>query len=174
MNKQYALAFFEVAKEDNTLDDVKESFDVFVKILKSENDFERVLISPKIKIDEKKDLIKKTFCNCSEDFIFFLFIVLDNGRMDKIFNIYEEFIYLYNEENNIKLVDILSAELLSDAEKMKLLNSLKKHYSNYEVVIRNKIDPKVIGGYHILVNGLSLDLSIKRKIDDLEKHILTN
>ena len=47
-----------------------------------------------------------------------------------------------------------------------------KYYAGYEVVIHNKIDPKIIGGYHILVNGVSIDLSIKRKIDDLQKHIL--
>ena len=47
MNKQYAHALFQIAKEDNTLNECKESFDVFVAILKENNDFELVLNSDK-------------------------------------------------------------------------------------------------------------------------------
>ena len=61
MNKQYAIAFFEIAKEDNTLNECKESFDVFLDVLKSEKDLALVLNSPKIKTNEKKDLIKNAF-----------------------------------------------------------------------------------------------------------------
>ena len=50
----------------------------------------------------------------------------------------------------------------------KLKNSLENYYAGYKVIIENKIDPSVIGGYHILVNGLSIDLSVKHKIDSLK------
>lgn len=173
MNKQYAIAFFEIAKEDNTLVDCKESFDVFLKVLKQENDLALVLNSPKIKTNEKKDLIKKVFSECSADFIYFINVVLDNGRIDKINEIYQEFERLYNEENKIKIVDVRSATTLSDLEKDKLTNSLKKCYLGYEIILTNKVDPNVVGGYHILVNGLSVDLSVKRKIENLVNH-LTN
>lgn len=172
MNKQYAIAFFEIAKEDNTLNECKESFDVFMKVLKEENDLALVLNSPKIKTNEKKDLIKNVFSKCSNDFIYFINVILDNGRMDKIKEIYQEFIHLYNEENKIKIVEVRSATALSSEEKTKLLNSLKKCYSGYEIVLCNKVEPNVVGGYHILVNGLSVDLSIRRKIEDLENHLI--
>ena len=173
MNKGYARAFFEIAKEDNSLNECKESFDAFITILKEENDFALVLNSPKIKTEEKKDLIKKTFKDCSEDFILFLFVILDNRRVDHIEQIYDEFIHLFNEDNKVKVVQIISEKPLSEIEKEKLFDSLKKHYLGYEVTIHNTVNPSVIGGYHILVNGTSIDLSIKRKIDDLVNHVLT-
>ena len=172
MDKQYASAFFDIVKEDKTLNEAKESFDVFVDVLNSSLDFWSVLNSPKIKLEEKKVLIKETFKTCLEDFVLFMYVILDNGRIDRIFDIYKQFVYLYNEENKIKVIEILSSNLLTENEKEKLNNSLKKYYEGYEVVLHNKIDTKIIGGYHILVNGISIDLSIKRKIDDLYKHIL--
>ena len=172
MNKQYARAFFDIVMEENTLNEAKESFDVFVDVLNSNSDFALVLNSPKIKVEEKKELIKNTFEGCLEDFILFLYVVLDNGRIEKILGIYTEFTHLYNEENKIKVVDVVSANKLTDEENIKLLNSLKKYYSGYEVILRNKIDLSVVGGYHILVNGISIDLSVKRKIVDLQNHIL--
>ena len=171
MNKQYAIAFFEIAKEDNTLASCKESFDVFVKVLENEKDLALVLNSPKIKTNDKKDLIKNTFEHCSLDFIYFINVVLDNGRIDKIKDIYNEFLHLYNEENNIKVVSVISATALSKDEQNKLLNSLKSNYQGYEIILNNKIDPSVVGGYHILVNGLSIDLSVKRKIENLSNHL---
>ena len=72
----------------------------------------------------------------------------------------------------IKVVDVISVNKLTEEENIKLLNSLKKYYNGYEVILNNKIDPTVVGGYHILVNGISMDLSIKRKIVDLQNHIL--
>ena len=172
MNKQYAIAFFEIAKEDNTLNECKESFDVFLEVLKQENDLALVLNSPKIKTNEKKDLINNAFSKCSEDFIYFINVVLDNGRIDKINEIYQEFERLYNEENKVKIVEVRSAQVLSEQEKTRLLNSLKKCYAGYEIVLCNKVEPNVVGGYHILVNGLSIDLSIKRKIENLENHLI--
>ena len=172
MSKQYAIAFFEIVKEDNTLNDAKESFDVFMNVLKAENDFVSILNSPKIKVEEKKQIIKKIFSNCAEDFLLFLYVILDNGRIGKVAEIYDEFMHLYNEEKFIKIVEISSAEKLSSNEEKTLLSSLEKHFKGYEIIIRNKIDPRVVGGYHILVNGISMDLSFKRKIDNLERHIL--
>ena len=174
MDKQYASAFFDIVKEDNTLNEAKESFDVFVDVLKSNRDFWDVLNSPKIKLEDKKALIKDAFKSCLEDFILFLYVVLDNRRIDKIFEIYKSFVNLYNEENKIKVVEILSSSEMTENEMEKLNNSLKKCYEGYEVIINNNVDSKIIGGYHILVNGVSVDLSVKRKIDDLLKHILTN
>ena len=171
MNKQYARAFFEIVNEDKTLNEAKNSFDVFVDCLNSNVDFALVLNSPKIKVEDKKELIKNTFKGCLEDFILFLYVVLDNGRIENIFGIHSEFMHLYNEENKIKVVDVYSVSKLSNEEEVKLLNSLKKYYNGYEVILRNKIDSRVVGGYHILVNGISMDLSIKRKIDDLQNHI---
>ena len=48
MDKQYASALFDIVKEDKTLNEAKESFDVFVDVLKTNLDFWNVLNSPKI------------------------------------------------------------------------------------------------------------------------------
>lgn len=168
MNKQYAKALFEIAKEDNLLQSCMESFDLFVKILNQEDDLRLLLTSPKISLDNKKDLIKKTFKNADENFIYFVFVLLDNGRIDIINNIFDSFVNLYNEANMIKNVLVLSVNELNELELTKIQTSLEKYYVGYKIILNNKIDPNIIGGYHILVNGLSIDLSVKHKIDSLK------
>ena len=140
MDKQYASALFDIVKEDKTLNEAKESFDVFVDVLNSNIDFWNVLNSPKIKTDEKKNLIKETFKPCLEDFILFLYVVLDNGRIDIVSDIYEAFLNLYNEANLVKNVLVLSANKLEEKELKELKVSLEKYYTGYKVIINNKID----------------------------------
>lgn len=168
MNKQYAKALFEIAKEDKLLQSCKESFDLFITLLDQEDDFRLLLTSPKISLDNKKDLIKKSFKNVDDNFIYFIFVLLDNGRIEIVKDIYNSFVNLYNESNMIKNVVVLSSLELDSKEFKKLKNSLENYYAGYKVIIENKIDPSVIGGYHILVNGLSIDLSVKHKIDSLK------
>ena len=172
MTNQYAFAFFDIAKEDNKLELCKESFDVFMKLLESEKDFKAFLNAFNIKADDKKDLVKKVFKNCSDDFIYFLYVILDNNRIDTIDSIYNSFTNLYNEEHKFKHVVIYSVNLLNKIERESIVNSLKKRYMGYEFIINNKIDPNAIGGYYILVNGESIDLSVRRKIKDLETFTL--
>ena len=172
MNKQYAIAFFDIAKEDNNLEECKASFDVFLEMLKTNSDLMEILKSPAINLNAKKDLIKKSFINCELDFIYFLNVVIENGRIGNILEIYQEFKHLYNEEKNIKIVEVSSLNPLTKEESSKLLESLRKAYSGYDIILDNKIDPRVVGGYRILVNGVSIDLSIKRKIENLEKFII--
>lgn len=168
MNNQYAKALFEIAKEDNLLQSCKDSFDLFINLLNQEDDFRLLLTSPKINLDSKKDLIKKSFKNVDDNFIYFIFVLLDNGRIDVVKNIYDSFLNYYNEANKIKNVLVLSSLKLDEKELKELKISLEKYYAGFKVVIENKIDPSVIGGYHILVNGLSIDLSVKHKIDSLK------
>lgn len=172
MTNQYALAFFEIAKEDNKLSTCKESFDVLINLIQTEKDFKAFLNSLTIKAENKKDLVKKVFKDCNDDFIYFLYVIIDNNRIDTIDSIYNSFINLYNEENKIKVVDVFSVNFLSENERTVLLDSLKKRYPGYEIIINNKIDPNAIGGYHILVNGVSIDLSVRRKIKNLEQFTL--
>ena len=168
MNKQYAKALFEIAKEDKLLQSCKESFDLFMELLNNEGDFRLLLSSPKITAQNKKDLIKKSLINVDDNLIYFIFVLLDNGRIDIVSDIYEAFLNLYNEANLVKNVLVLSANKLEEKELKELKVSLEKYYAGYKVIIDNKIDPSVIGGYHILVNGLSIDLSVKHKIDSLK------
>ena len=39
MNKQYAKALYEIAKEDNLLQSCKESFDLFIQLINKEDEF---------------------------------------------------------------------------------------------------------------------------------------
>ena len=61
---------------------------------------------------------------------------------------------------------------LSSFEEEKLLISLQKYFNDYRIVIKNKIKKDMVAGYHIMINGVSIDLTLKRKIDDLFNHVI--
>ena len=84
------------------------------------------------------------------------------------------------ELRKLKRTDLL--ELL--IEQSKEVESLKKRIEELEqdvskllqmnVRLTNEIDPKLIGGFKILVEGRIIDASIRKKFDDLESQINLN
>ena len=168
-NNQYAIALFEIAKEQNKITVYKEEFEAFVELLDTNEDFKKTFFTPNIKIEDKKEILKKSLIGFEEAFIFFLFVVLDNNRETLIDDIFASFINMYNEEMKIKVVTIISVNELEEKEYDSLKDALEKHFKGYKVVINNKIDSSLIGGYHILCNGVSINLSIQNKINSLKE-----
>ena len=60
---------------------------------------------------------------------------------------------------------------------MKRIEELEQDVSKLlqmNVRLTNEIDPKLIGGFKILVEGRIIDASIRKKFDDLESQINLN
>ena len=65
---------------------------------------------------------------------------------------------------------VVSAVKLSDAQLLKLKDSLSKNL-NKQVDISNIVDPALIGGLYIQVDGCVIDRSIKKQIQDIKKSV---
>ena len=168
-NNNYAIALFEIAKEDNAITLCYESFKAFMDNF--EGEFKLFFNSPKISIETKKEVIGKAFKSGYENFVYFLNVVIDNHRENIIEDIYDGFVELYNEIMKIKIVKVVSQKPLSEEENNKLLTSLTNYFSDYQIVIKNEVNDKIIGGYQIYADGQSIDFSINKLIDNLKSQI---
>lgn len=165
----YAIALFEIAKEDNALELCYECFKTFMD--NYDGDFKLFFTSPKIDVKEKKAIISKAFKNSYEDFIYFINVVIDNHRENLIEEIYDGFIDLYNENMKIKIVKVLSPRALTTEEESVFLKSLTNYFSGYQIIIKNEVDEKIIGGYKIYADGNSIDFSINKALLNLKAQL---
>lgn len=169
MINEYAKAFFELSNELKNLDIMFENFEVFIDHYK--NDFEKLLLSPKISKQEKKEVIKKCFKSCDVNFINFINVIIDNSRIDMINNIFADFNVLINEKNNIVTIDVYSVDILSEEQTSDILNKLSIGYPGKTVVLDNHIDKELLGGIKLFHNGIQIDGSIKSQLNRLKENI---
>lgn len=169
--KEYATALFELASSNNMLDEIINQFDTLMLAINENEDFMKVLTYPCISSKQKKECIKNVCKSMNEIFVNFLYVLIDNNRVDKIKEIYEEFTNLVNEKNNILIVNVISASKLSSSQLNDLEIKLAEYFGKKHISINPLIDEKLIGGIKVIANGKSIDLSLNSKLQSLKDNI---
>ena len=92
VENEYAKALYEIAQENQKEDKYREYFKALITIYFEDEDFKKLLNSPFIDKDEKKNVIKNTFGKVfDEDFLNFLYVVIDHNRAYKLVDIKDEY-----------------------------------------------------------------------------------
>ena len=171
ISKEYAKALLSVAKDDNNLESICNDFDSFIKLINENDDYYKVLTYPNISNLKKKDSIKEVFGSFNEDFIYFLYVLIDNNQMNSVKEIYTEFEKLINEINKVKVVEVYSNSTLSKKDTEELIKKLKKsgYFNDYSIEVKNYVDESMVGGVRITCDGKLLDLSLDSRITNLRQ-----
>ena len=100
-------------------------------------------------------LVKKRLLSKAPDILF---------RLNKIIN---------DKEGRI-IARVSSVEKISEAARKELVHNLSKRYAGKTVVLEEKLNPKLLGGYKIEVDDEIIDLTIKNRINTLQEHLITS
>ena len=97
----YARSLFEVAKEHDKLDVVREQLGEFADALSESHELQMFFFSPYFSTEEKKDGLRRTVAEADESFLNFLALLIENHRMPVIFRVRREFDRLWREANQL-------------------------------------------------------------------------
>jgi F-type H+-transporting ATPase subunit delta len=166
----YAHALFEVASENDVIDDVREQLGQFADELDNNQDLQVFLFSPYFSSQEKKDGIRKIVDGADERFLNFLELLAERHRMPAIFRIRRAYDALWREENKLLPVTVTSAIELDEG----LVEGLGKRIEEQtgkKVELTSKVDSDVLGGLVLQVGNMVLDASIRNRLEQLRKQV---
>ncbi len=168
----YGKALFDASEDLNKTDIIQNDLNELVEAIKANPDFFSVLKSPAISNDEKKDVILKIFKGqLDETLIDFVCLLIDKSRVGSFLGIAKEFGKCVEEEKGIIGGVIYSPVAIPEA-KLKKFEQQTGTLLKKNVGLKNEIDPSLIGGVKIYVDGKLIDASIRRKLDDLKEQLL--
>src|SRR5215212_596972 len=110
----YARSLFEVSKEQDNLDTVREQLGQVADALSDSRDLQVYFFSPYFSTDEKKDGLGTLLEDADDSVANFLQLLIEKHRMPVLFRIRQRFEALWQEENKVLPVQITSAVELSD------------------------------------------------------------
>lgn len=168
-SRQYALALFTLALENNELKKVRGDFSKFILSVDAET--MSFMKHPLFQKEEKKAILDKVVHNHSLKH--FLFVLVDNFRFDSIVEIHQAFEELILHQEQILQVTIYSKQLLSEPDLSRVQNKLEKEH-HQKVVINNVIDDTILAGHRIEYSGYIHDSSVNRKLSDLVSELKKN
>ena len=168
----YGSALFQAASEAGKEDLILEESEQVLEIFKQEPDFYDFFNYPGISAKEKKEVLKNVFeGRISRELLNLLYILIDKGRtyhFPKIVKAFKEFV---NRKEGVAVGTIYSVQPLKPEQLAKFeeeTSALLKENTKLE----NKLDPKLIGGVKILIDGRIIDASIRKRFEDLGSKII--
>ena len=172
-SKSYALALYELAKENSELNKVEDGMNGIKTLLSKSSDFNEMILNPTVTKEEKNKVIIKmfdqyNFCQTLKNFLGFLTI---KNRLFFLNQIIDSFLNLVSSNKGELKAKLLSSKELSKAELEKIRNELSKDLQS-PIKIDYKHDPDLIVGLVIQVGSVMVDTSIKSKLRQLQKSMI--
>jgi F-type H+-transporting ATPase subunit delta len=166
----YARALFEVATEQDSLDEIHEQLNAFADAMHENRQLTRFFFSPYFSTEEKKDGLKRTVTDANPAFANFLQALIERHRMPVIFRIRNDFEVLWDDARKLLPVRITSAVTL-DADTVKQLGDRIGQQTGKQTEISTEVDPDILGGVVLRVGNVILDASIKNRLEQLRKQV---
>ncbi|MBO4267623.1 MAG: F0F1 ATP synthase subunit delta [Lachnospiraceae bacterium] len=172
VTKTYADALFQLAVEENRVDEFYQEVSQLQKILEDNPDLAKVMSHPSVDKNEKLAAIRNIFTGrVSGELCGLLFQVVEKGRYEEIDGILACFIDEVKEYKKIGVATVLTPTALTDAQKKRIEQKLLDTTDYVKMEIDYKIDESLIGGMRIRIGDRVIDSSISTKINELAKSL---
>ena len=166
----YSRSLFEVAKEQDKLDVVREQLGQFADALDANRELSIYFFSPYFSTEEKKEGLGKLLSDVDPVVENFLELLVENHRMPAIFRVRREFERLWEQENHLLPVTITSAVALDEAT-VKSIGETIGQQTGERVELTANVDPDVLGGLIVRVGNSILDASIRNRLENLRRSV---
>ncbi|WP_141430972.1 F0F1 ATP synthase subunit delta [Bacillus sp. 03113] len=170
--KRYALALFQLAKENQLLNQIEEELRTVKEVVIYNTDLQAVLKSPKLSIAQKKDIVKAAFSSANAYVINTLMILIDRHREEFIVDVVDQYIQMSNDEKGIADAIVYSVRPLKEEEREALSTVFAAKVGKKSLHIENIVDSNLLGGIKLRIGNRIFDGSLKGKLDRLEKQLL--
>lgn len=171
---KYAKAIFELAQDENKLDDydkdLKKVRDDVFSLPEAVKFFQNPLVPHKAKKDLLTKALKKEI---SENVMNFLMLLTDKSRIGFFGEIYEIFTALKNKAQGILIADVTSAFPLTKQQENQLTKKLST-LSGKKIQVRKHEDKSILGGLIVTIGDKRIDGSAAGQLRSLKGSLSVN
>ena len=166
----YARSLFEVASEQDKLDDVREQLGQIADALHDDRELQVFFFSPYFSTAEKEDGLERVVTDADPVILNFLKLLIEKHRMPVLFRIRAAYDALWEEENRLLPVHITSAVEL-DSSTVKQLGDRIAEQTDRKVDVSANVDPDILGGIVVRVGNSVLDASVRNRLEQLRRQV---
>ena len=169
---RYAKAIFEIAIEENTIDDTFHDMSTIDSLSNDSSDFKNLLTNSQIKYQDKKNAILSLIKNYSRLTVKLIDLLINNKRIYIVNDIANSFIQLYNRHNDIKEAVVITATPINKDLEEKILSKINVADIK-SINLKNIVNPSILGGFIVRFDGKEYNASVKQNLNNLKTE-LTN
>ncbi len=172
VSKTYGDALFEVALEEDKLDQFLEEVKAVKAAVDENQDLFKLMSHPKVVKEEKIKVVEDIFSGkVSRELVGLVRMIVDKGHFEQIDSVFTYFIDEVKEYRNIGTAYVTSALELTDAQKSAIEKRLLETTKYVTFEMHYNVDAAIIGGLVIRIGDRVVDSSVRTKLADLTREL---
>ena len=163
--RRYAKALYDLGIEENVGQKFLADLHTVVGLMIESEELKSIMESPIYDINLKKIILGTLLnkANISKYIENFLYILLEKDRFQQLPDVLESYHDIINEVAGKATANVISAVELTEVQQ-KRISEVFSRLSNKQINIETTIDPSIIGGLVVDVEGMVYDGSIKSNL----------
>jgi F-type H+-transporting ATPase subunit delta len=167
--RRYSQAVFKIALETNELDRWQ-SYLNRVAGLAADASLVSLLQSTVIHYDVKFRLLSEQLSDVSPLMLNLVYLLIARGQLGLLGDITDEYERLLNSHRGIEWAGVTTAVPLDDGERQRLAEQLTAIIGK-RVILKEEVDPGLLGGITVRVGGKLMDGSTRSKLMALKREL---
>ena len=169
--REYGEGLYELARDEHLLDELHGELTEIGALMREQPEFIRLLCSRAIERDKRLEVVDATFRDQAHVFIVnFMKLLVQKERFECFEDCVKWFHQRYNEELGIVEAFVTSAVALSDNDREALRQRLAQ-ISGKKVHLVCNVDPALIGGVRVEMDGRRYDNTIQDRLGRLKRSL---
>ena len=166
---RYASALFDLAKDENKIEEVEKDLDLFQSLCDESGDLARLVRSPVISSDDQSRALAAVLSKAGAGVLTtnFFKLIAKNRRLFAAQDMARAFRALAARHRGEVSAEVASAHALSD-EQVAELKSVLKASVGKDVTLSTKVDASLLGGLVVKIGSRMIDSSLKTKLANMK------
>lgn len=166
----YAEALFSAGEDKGKINELQEQLAEFADAVDGNRELQVFLFSPYLSSQDKKDGLARAVTGAEPEFVNFLELLVEKGRMPDVFRIRREYEELWKKANRRLDVTVTSAIELDPSVVGKIGEEVERQ-TGEKVELSSEVDDGILGGIVLRVGNMVLDASIRTRLEKLRKSV---
>lgn len=171
--KNYGGALYDLAKEEGLELSVYQELHLLDDCFRKSADYIKLLATASVPKQERCDVLERDFSGKLQPYVLnFLKLLTERGYIREFHGCVEVFRHRYNDDAGILEAVAVTAIPLPEDLREKLIKKLCDT-TGKKIDLSERIDPSVLGGIRLEMDGQQLDGTVRHKLNEL-RHILSD
>ena len=169
---RYSKALFELALEQNLIEDVRQDLMLIREVCQNNPDFQQTLNNPLIEENVRLKIFEELFKTRINPMTYtFLQLLSRKRRSSFLLEMIDDYLQRVLEHQGI-LSCLLITPTAVETNQIEIIKERIEKLTQKSVICNSQIDDTVIGGFIIKIKDMVIDLSIKTLLEKLRTQLI--
>ena len=165
--REYGEGLYDLAREEHLEDELLQQLNVLREEFDKQPDFLLLLSNRALGIKERLSILDNALSGQVHPYLLnFLKILCQRDALQEFRGCVQVYVRQYNEDSRVASAQVTTAAPLTQDQKERLIQKLKD-MTGRKVVLTEKLDPSLLGGVVLEMDGRRWDNTVRRRLNNL-------